>query len=86
MFGQMIFYSSYRKLELLQTTLVQLIRDPQLLENDRTRCLTNLAREQQLVQNQVDLVEVEHQVQLAHVAEVAVEELHLFDYNQFHEL
>lgn len=38
-------------------------------EHDLFACLFNLARQEHFIQDSVDLVEVEDQIQLAHIAE-----------------
>lgn len=55
--------------------LLQCVQRQQLFENFGLRGLPNLARQEHLVHDTVHLVEVEHQVQLAHIVEVLVEHL-----------
>eukprot|EP00406_Dinophysis_acuminata_P070243 CAMPEP_0179280448 /NCGR_PEP_ID=MMETSP0797-20121207/36635_1 /TAXON_ID=47934 /ORGANISM="Dinophysis acuminata, Strain DAEP01" /LENGTH=244 /DNA_ID=CAMNT_0020989109 /DNA_START=20 /DNA_END=752 /DNA_ORIENTATION=+ len=55
---------------------VELVDGLHRLDYLHRRGVRDLPSEQQLVENAVDLVEVEHQVELADVAEVAVEHLH----------
>lgn len=43
-------------------------------QNNLLTCLLNLARQEHLIQNSIHLVEVEDQIQLAHVAEEGVED------------
>lgn len=56
-------------------TLLQLVQVLQPRQDDLLTRLLDLAGQEDLVQDGVDLVEVEDQVQLAHVAEEGVQDL-----------
>ena len=55
--------------------LVELVELLDAVQNRLLRRLLHLAREEELVEDHVDLVEVEDEVELAHVAKELVEEL-----------
>ena len=55
---------------------VNLVELSQSFEDDLLGCLLDLTATEELVEDQVDLVEIEDEVQLAHVGEVVVKDFH----------
>ena len=73
---QWLDYSVVFSLGYVLSRLLQLLQRMHPLQDLLLTRLRNLPRQHELVQNVVNLVEVKHNVQLANVGEVRVEELH----------
>lgn len=56
--------------------LQQLLLPFEFLHDDRSTALTDIPAVQQFVQNEVRLVEVEYEIEFAHITEVLIENFH----------
>jgi len=56
--------------------LVELVELLNAMEDRLLRCLLHLTGEEELVEDHIDLVEVEDEVELAHIAKELIKELH----------